>query len=185
MNDKKIDGVFHCAGVPIEQSPLLERSHNEFAKMFKAKVYGSLILNELLEGMNTKFIILFSSLNSVIAQRNSADYAAANAFLDGLTESGEMNVDKIISINWPGWSETGMSVRGQTKAINTSELPIKPLKTIDGLKGLKYAMSFEKNSSIIISDINLSHYKINPIFQINGMSDLNKASVAESENIEK
>ena len=55
------------------------------------------------------FLLLFSSISSLVPPAGQVDYAAANAFLDAfaLSQSGQ----PVTSVNWGLWSEVGMASR--------------------------------------------------------------------------
>ena len=73
------------------------------------KVDGSLVLLDCLREYSPDFIVLCSSISSMIGEFGQCDYCAANAFLDALTYSDTDH--RIVCINWDTWKETGMAVR--------------------------------------------------------------------------
>ena len=105
----RINGVIHCAGVAGEGFNLT-KPIDVFEKVINPKVYGSIVLGELLKDEALDFFIMFSSMTSILGGPGQGDYAAANAFLDGYANYLCMNGLQAQAINWPGWSETGMAV---------------------------------------------------------------------------
>lgn len=78
-----IAGVANAAMVLID-GLFTNKTHEEFNKTLRAKVDGSIILDELFPGNDLDFFILFSSLASVTGNIGQTSYAAANAFMAAL-----------------------------------------------------------------------------------------------------
>ena len=105
----RIDGVIHAAGIthgdsvfrPIEK---LEREHAE--AQFRPKVYGTYVLERVLESLPIDFIALFSSNAATLGGLGLAAYAAGNLFMDAFSMSRSKNSSQWwISINWDQWPE--------------------------------------------------------------------------------
>ena len=76
------------------------------------KVAGTWILHDLLAETNLDFLVLFSSITAVTTPFAESDYSGANAFLDAFAHfSRTQRPYPVISINWPGWKETGQLVK--------------------------------------------------------------------------
>ncbi|MFF5100315.1 MULTISPECIES: type I polyketide synthase [Actinosynnema] len=104
-----LHGVVHLAGVPGD-GMLLLRSRADADAVLAPKVMGTLVLAELLAEMPpVDFFVSFSSRAAVDGLVGSADYAAANSFLDAharlLTRAGI----PAVSVNWPAWRTAGMA----------------------------------------------------------------------------
>jgi len=105
-----INGVIHTAGIAgggIIQLKTPEKA----ATVLSAKLQGTRILNELFADKPLDFMILNSSLSSVMGGVGQVDYCAANAFLDSFAHyrthrSGQLT----LAINWDTWQEVGMAV---------------------------------------------------------------------------
>ncbi len=78
-----IRGVIHAAGVMEENAVLATQDWERVARV-RAKVEGSWLLHRLTRSIPLDFFVMFSSAATVLGVRGQADYAAANAFLDGL-----------------------------------------------------------------------------------------------------
>jgi acyl transferase domain-containing protein/aryl carrier-like protein len=106
----RIDGVFHAAGVP--GGGLIERrTREESLAVLAPKVRGTLVLDELLADDPPAFVVLFSSVTSLLSQPGQSDYAAANAFLDAFAASAAVRGGPLtLAVNWDAWKETGMAV---------------------------------------------------------------------------
>ena len=78
-----IAGVANAAMVLID-GLFANKTFEEFNETLRAKVDGSIILDELFPGNDLDFFILFSSLASVTGNMGQTSYAAANAFMTAL-----------------------------------------------------------------------------------------------------
>jgi acyl transferase domain-containing protein/acyl carrier protein len=104
----ELHGVIHAAGIP--GGGVMQRKRRESLEAVLApKVDGSLVLLDCLREYSPDFIVICSSISSMIGEFGQCDYCAANAFLDALTYSDTGH--RIVCINWDTWKETGMAVR--------------------------------------------------------------------------
>jgi acyl transferase domain-containing protein/acyl carrier protein len=106
----QIDGVIHAAGVP--GGGMIQRKTLEEAERILApKVKGTLVLHELFKNTQLDFLVICSSLSSILGGFGQVDYAGANAFLDTFAHwNYSKNGTFTISINWDTWQEVGMAV---------------------------------------------------------------------------
>jgi len=106
----QIDGVIHAAGVP--GGGMIQRKTLEEAETILApKVKGTLVLNELFKNTQLDFLVICSSLSSILGGFGQVDYAGANAFLDTFAHwNYSKNGTFTTCINWDTWQEVGMAV---------------------------------------------------------------------------
>ena len=103
-----LHGVIHAAGNPPEGLIQL-KSREKAAEILSPKVRGTVVLDSLCREEGVDFIVLCSSINSILALPGRIDYCAANAFLDAYAHSKNIDGDTFtVSINWEGWEEVGM-----------------------------------------------------------------------------
>ena len=103
-------GVFHCAGL-LEDGVLDQLDWSRFEPVFAPKMQGSWNLHTQLEHTPLDFFVLFSSAASMFGGRAQGNYAAANAFLDGLAHYRQALGLPALAINWGPWSEVGMAAK--------------------------------------------------------------------------
>ncbi|HEX9918267.1 MAG TPA: SDR family NAD(P)-dependent oxidoreductase, partial [Pyrinomonadaceae bacterium] len=103
-------GVMHLAGV-LDDGSLRRLSRQRFADVMAPKVSGAWHLHEQTANLDLDFFVCFSSVTSLLGTAGQANYAAANAFLDGLASYRRARGLPGLSINWGSWAETGMSAR--------------------------------------------------------------------------
>jgi NAD(P)-dependent dehydrogenase (short-subunit alcohol dehydrogenase family) len=108
----RIHGVIHSAGVA--PGGVIQLKTREMAeRVLAAKVLGTLVLESLLKDRQPDFLVLCSSLSSVLGEPGQADYCAANAFQDAFARrSADAGGPFVLSLNWDAWMETGMAVEG-------------------------------------------------------------------------
>ena len=110
-----LKGIFHTAGV-LDDGILLNQTWDRFANVLAAKVIGSWLLHQLSKDLDLDMMVFFSSITSLIGNPGQGNYAAANAFLDGLARYRQQQGLPGLSINWGAWADVGMAVRtSQTK----------------------------------------------------------------------
>ena len=81
------------------------------ASVLAPKVKGTLNLSTLLRGVKPDFLVLFSSIISILPPAGQVDYCGANAFLDAFAHCNySTNGTSVVSVNWDTWQETGMAV---------------------------------------------------------------------------
>ena len=105
-----IDGVIHAAGLP--GGGIIQLKTREIAdRVLLPKIKGGLVLDTVLKGIPLDFILLCSSVNSVLPTLGQVDYFAANAFLDAYAfYKNTAHGIFAISVNWDAWQEVGMAV---------------------------------------------------------------------------
>ena len=134
-------GVIHAAGV-LDDRLLLNQDAESFRRVLAPKVLGAWNLQRLTADLPLDFFVLFSSIASVLGSPGQANYAAANAFLDGLAQDRRSRGLPSLSINWGPWAEVGMAARTQSARGATSRVmpPLAPAQALAALDRL-----FEKH----------------------------------------
>lgn len=113
-------GVVHAAGV-LQDQILTQLDETAMAAVFRAKVVGGWLLHSLTEEDRLDFFVMFSSAASMLGSGGQGSYAAANAFLDGLSHYRHAQGVPALSINWGPWAEVGMAAPGERSGRLTSQ----------------------------------------------------------------
>ncbi|WBB80648.1 type I polyketide synthase [Micromonospora sp. WMMD882] len=108
--DRPLRGVVHAAGV-LADGVLLQQTWTDFARVLAPKVDGGWNLHRATRDLPLDFFVLFSSAASLLGTTGQANYAAANAFLDGLAHHRRSRGLPAVSVNWGPWTEAGMAAR--------------------------------------------------------------------------
>nr|AHZ46178.1 PKS/NRPS [uncultured bacterium 14-4D] len=107
----RIDGVIHSAGVWEGPMECVLKDRDQAAAVLAPKVTGARVLERLFGEAELDFLVLCSSIASVIPEGGRVDYCAANAYLDAFARDfGARTGTFTVSIGWNGWREVGMGV---------------------------------------------------------------------------
>jgi acyl transferase domain-containing protein len=154
-----INGVIHAAG--IVRPGLIQAKTRETADSVLApKVYGAMILFDLLKQVKPDFLVLFSSITSILTPYAECDYSAANCFLDAYSSFANTHGGfHTLTINWPGWREVGQlaDLTPPTGLEGWKQAALeKAITTKDGLEAFNRALN-SNLTQVIVSPENLVH----------------------------
>jgi amino acid adenylation domain-containing protein len=108
-----VHGVIHAAGLADYAGIIQKRSRADTDAVLNAKIAGTLALDRAVSDAPLDFMLLCSSLGSVLyhGKFGQVGYVAANEFLDLFAAERSRRAGGITcSINWDDWAEHGMSV---------------------------------------------------------------------------
>jgi myxalamid-type polyketide synthase MxaB len=109
-------GLIHAAGV-LDDAVLENQSPERFARAMHPKADAAWMLHRLTRDIGLDFFVCYASMASAMGAAGQANYAAANAFLDGLAAYRRAQGLPALSIDWGPWASVGMaadlSVTGQ------------------------------------------------------------------------
>ncbi len=134
-----LKGIVHTAGV-LDDGMLIQQNWQRFENVLAAKVWGSWNLHQQTQSLNLDFCIYYSSTASLLGSPGQGNYAAANAFMDGLAHYRQQHTQPAISINWGPWSEVGMAARLKDQA--QSRLALGGMGSINRNQGLELLGQF-------------------------------------------
>jgi acyl transferase domain-containing protein/acyl carrier protein len=104
-----LHGVFHLAGV-LDDGLIELKTRESIERVLRPKVQGTRVLLAALDGIPLDFVVLFSSLSSVIGLAGQIDYAAANSFLNAFARHRHtLDGARVVAIDWGMWEEVGMA----------------------------------------------------------------------------
>jgi SAM-dependent methyltransferase/acyl carrier protein len=110
-----IHGVIHTAAVPGGRMIQLETPETA-AEILAPKVKGTFVLEDTFKDLDLDFLMLFSSLTSILGAFGHVCYCAANAFLDVFAHYSFAKRDPfVMAINWDRWQNVGMAVAVETR----------------------------------------------------------------------
>lgn len=155
----KINGVFHAAGLP-DGGLIQFRTDEETERVLAPKILGTRHLYRIFQGKGLDFLLLCSSISSILAPIGQAAYCAANSFLDSFASSRISDETMhIVSVNWDTWRDIGMAFEAEKKEQNldaeTSDFILEDgLLASEGVEVLKRVLH-SKLSQVIISTADL------------------------------
>jgi len=152
-----INGVIHAAGI-VRAGMIQAKTRESANSVLAPKVYGSMILFDLLKRVKPDFLVLFSSITSILTPYAECDYSAANCFLDAYSSFANAHGGfHTLTINWPGWKEVGqladLAALPGLEAWKQAALA-RAITTNDGLEAFKRALNSDL-TQVIVSPENL------------------------------
>ena len=111
-----VRGIVHAAGLP--GSGLVQGlSRRKVSAVLTPKVQGTQWIRDCLPAADLDFVLLCSSISAVLPSLGVADYAAANAYLDGFAAThDDPSGTRVISVNWDTWRDVGMAAQMELPA---------------------------------------------------------------------
>ena len=108
-------GVAHLAGV-LDDALLPQQSVERFRTALLPKALGAWNLHRLTRKDDLEFFIVYSSISSVLGSPGQANYATANALLDGLVADRRARGLPATSVNFGPWAQGGMAASEAARA---------------------------------------------------------------------
>jgi acyl transferase domain-containing protein/NADP-dependent 3-hydroxy acid dehydrogenase YdfG/acyl carrier protein len=104
---KPLRGVIHAAGV-LHDALLANLTQAHLHDVLAPKVHGAWHLHELTRSMDLDFFVLVSSAAGLLGSPGQGNYAAANAFLDGLAHQRRQQGLPALSVDFGPFRGLGM-----------------------------------------------------------------------------
>ncbi|MCZ8379917.1 SDR family NAD(P)-dependent oxidoreductase [Mycobacterium sp. CPCC 205372] len=127
-------GVAHLAGV-LDDALLSQQSLERFRTTLAPKAYGAYHLDRLTADDDLDFFIVSSSVSSLFGSPGQANYATANAWLDGLVAQRRSRGLPATGINFGPWAQGGMA-SSEAATANISAQGLVPLDPAAALSAL-------------------------------------------------
>ncbi|UOM34326.1 type I polyketide synthase [Acuticoccus sp. I52.16.1] len=109
-----IRGIVHAAG-GIDDKLLANLAPGDFDTVMRPKVDGTLALDRASRVLPLDHFVVYASATSILGQIGQANYAAANAFEDGLAFARRAAGLPASVVNWGPWGEVGLYARRALK----------------------------------------------------------------------
>lgn len=103
-----VRGIVHAAAVA--DDCLIDRlTPASLRNVLRPKATGAAVLARATDGHAIDFLVLCSSLGSLLGQPGQASYAAANAYLDALADDLRRRGVPALAVNWGAWAKLGLA----------------------------------------------------------------------------
>ena len=151
----QIHGVIHAAGVVSGSSMVLMHAltSEDCEQQFIPKVHGLMVLKQLFDDCPPDFIMLVSSLSTVLGGLGFAAYSAANQFMDSMCQQQHnMGQTHWLSVDWEGWkfepNDIGTSTSADAAEGSSSALM---LSVSEGQQVFERILNLPRLAQLIIS----------------------------------
>ncbi len=152
----ELKGIIHAAGV-VSDETLLTQTWEKFEYVFAPKVWGGWNLHQQSLKHALDFFVLYSSASSLLGNANNANYAAANACLDGLAEMRRGMDLPAVSISWGPWANIGMAANLEITPEVFARLGYHALEPKTAIAGLEHILNMNYNAALVM-DVDWSRY---------------------------
>jgi myxalamid-type polyketide synthase MxaE and MxaD len=143
-----VRGVLHAAAV-IDDALLAGQSGARLQSVLAPKVAGTWNLHRALDGRRLDFFVSFSSLVSLMGAAGQANYAAANAFLDGFAALRRGLGLLATTIQWGPWAGAG-SAQALADQRRWDEMGLSKIPPSLGLRAIEQAIGSERASLAVL-----------------------------------
>ncbi|MBD2522077.1 type I polyketide synthase [Nostoc sp. FACHB-133] len=145
-------GVIHSAAV-LDDGILLQLTPERLHKVMQPKIEGAWNLHTHTLNKPLDFFVLFSSAASLLGSAGQGNYAAANAFLDGLAHYRQSQNLPALSINWGAWAEVGLAAAQANRGDRMASLGFSSIPPQQGLDILGHLLT-DKTAQLGVIPIN-------------------------------
>ncbi|WP_440119139.1 SDR family NAD(P)-dependent oxidoreductase [Paenibacillus sp. QZ-Y1] len=156
MEFGELNGIIHCAGI-MHDHPIFAKKEGDLRNVFAPKVSGIVHLDEATREEKLDLFIVCSAVAAMFGNPGQADYAAANAFMDSFVSERHQRVQKgerfgrTISINWPLWTEGGMTIPESVQQRMFHRYGLAAMETSSGIQAFYQAMATGAGQIAVLS----------------------------------
>lgn len=166
-------GVMHAAMV-LDDVTLLQMERESFQKVMAPKVIGAWNLHSQTANLSLDFMILFSSISSIVGNPGQGNYVAANAFLDALAHHRRSQGLSALTVNWGAVTDVGYVAQNTEVAEHLKRIGIKTLSSQQAMKMLGVLLQ-QQAIQTVIANLNWQQWaKFHPAASLPRFSEVVK-----------
>ncbi|MFC7895134.1 SDR family NAD(P)-dependent oxidoreductase [Streptomyces sp. NPDC057381] len=156
-DEHPLTAVVHCAGV-LDDGVVEALTEDRLDAVLAPKVRGAWHLHELTRHLDLSAFVLFSSVASVLGTAGQANYAAANAFLNGLADVRRADGLPATALCWGLWAERSEMSAGldATDLGRLQRQGVLPMSSREGLALFDAAVSVDDQPVLVPARLNLT-----------------------------
>jgi acyl carrier protein len=165
----RLSAVMHAAGV-LDDGVLDRLDTGRLATVLAAKAGGAALLDELTAGLRLEQFVLFSSAAATFGGVGQGNYAAANAFLDGLAQQRAARGLAGLSVAWGPWAG-GMTQASEAVRQRLRRGPLPPMDPGLAAKALGQALG-GPDSLLAVMDVDWAQFAAAPTAFVRDLPDV-------------
>jgi amino acid adenylation domain-containing protein len=156
-----LTGVFHLAGSTKPQffKSVGEMDEANVREQFASKVVGTRALAKALDGGRSQaleFVVVASSISTILGGLNFAGYAAANAWMESFAaEQDRVGTVRWVSIAWDGWTFGPERAHGQELLAPGRDLGASvdrlAVTAAEGIEVLERTLALKRATTVVVS----------------------------------
>ncbi|MER7056124.1 SDR family NAD(P)-dependent oxidoreductase [Streptomyces sp. NPDC000351] len=156
-DEHPLTAVIHCAGV-LDDGVVEALTEDRLDAVLAPKVRGAWHLHELTRSLDLSAFVLFSSVASVLGTAGQANYAAANAFLNGLADARRADGLPATALCWGLWAERSEMSAGldATDLGRLQRQGVLPMSSREGLALFDTAVLVDDAPVLVPARLNLA-----------------------------
>nr|WP_240436405.1 type I polyketide synthase [Streptomyces sporangiiformans] len=163
--DRPLTAVVHAAGV-VDDGTVTSLDAARFDRVLRPKADAAWLLHELTAELGLSAFVLFSSAAGTFGSPGQANYASANAFLDGLAAHRRAHGLPATSVAWGLWAENsamtaGLSATDRGRMVRGG---MRPLAVADGLALLDAALATDR-AALVAMDTGGNHTAVEALLR--------------------
>jgi 3-oxoacyl-(acyl-carrier-protein) synthase/acyl carrier protein/NADP-dependent 3-hydroxy acid dehydrogenase YdfG/SAM-dependent methyltransferase len=145
----KIDGAIHSALI-LSDSTLANMSEEQLLSVLRPKLQGTLSFIDALRGHDPDFLLLFSSIQSFIANAGQANYTAACLAKDSIAAMARTValIDTKV-INWGYWGSIGV-VSSEMYRKRMEKIGVGSIEPEDGIEVIERFLASEADQIVML-----------------------------------
>ncbi|HWM12060.1 MAG TPA: SDR family NAD(P)-dependent oxidoreductase, partial [Solirubrobacteraceae bacterium] len=174
-DDRPLTGVVHAAGV-LDDATIASLDAERLARAMAPKVDAAWHLHELTEDLGLSRFVLFSSAAGVLGSPGQANYAAANAFLDGLAARRRAAGLAGVSLAWGLW-DSESSLTGGLDDADRARLSRSGMEALTPERGLALFDAACDGGAPLVAPIGLDPVALRPLARMGVLPPLLRALV--------